>query len=130
VSSKPLITDEEYAREVKVHSDYLNWVFGLSTIFLSVACLQFNTPWKAAVVCLVAIVPMYAYAFRSFPVSLKVLRRLYAETKDVALKSELQRLERKYHGWRVLFTNGILWLALLLYLSILFAWFPATWVKT
>ena len=76
MSSKPLITDAEYAAEVKSHSDYLNWIFGVTTFFLAVACLQFVTPWRPAVVCLGAVVPMYAYAFANLPMSLKVLRKL------------------------------------------------------
>lgn len=119
--SKPLITDEEYAREVKSHSDYLNWVFGVSTIFLAIACLQFATPWRAAVICLGAVAPMYVYAFASFPVSLKVLRKLYAETKDPEVKKTVTHLERKFHGWRVIFTNFILWFGLALYLVVLFS---------
>jgi hypothetical protein len=119
MNNKPLISDEEYAKEVKSHSDYLNWVFGVSTIFLAVACLQFPTPWRAAVVCLGAVVPMYLYAFASFPASLKVLRRLYRETKDESVKETIQHLEKKFHGWRVIFTNFILWFGLALFLFVL-----------
>jgi hypothetical protein len=120
--NRPLITDEEYAQEVKKHADYLNWVFGLSTIFLSISCLQFQTPWRAAVVCLGAVVPMYVYAFASFPRSLRVLRKLYAETKDPEVKARAKELERKFHGWRVIFTLFILWFALALFFSVLFSW--------
>lgn len=119
MNNKPLIPDEEYAREVKTYSDYLNWMFGISTIFLSVSCLQFATPWRAALVCLGAVVPMYACAFASIPKSLKALRKLYAETKDQEIKDKIVHLERKFHGWRVFFTNFILWFSLVLYIIVL-----------
>ncbi len=119
--NQPLITDEEYAMEVKKHADYLNWVFGLSTIFLSISCLQFQTPWRAAVVCLGAVVPMYAYAFASFPRSMRVLRKLYAETQDPEVKARVNDLERKFHGWRIVFTLFILWFAIALYITVLFS---------
>ena len=120
--TKLLITDEEYAAEVKKHTDYLNWVFGLSTIFLSVSCLQFQTPWRAAVLCLGAVVPMYIYAFASFPRSMRVLRKLHVETKDPEVRARVKELEHKFHGWRVIFTLFILWFAIALYLSVLFSW--------
>ena len=119
MNNKPLISDEEYAKEVKSHSHYLNWVFGVSTIFLAIACLQFPTPWRAAVICLGAVVPMYLYAFASFPASLKVLRQLYNETKDENVKNTIQYLEQKFHGWRVIFTNFILWFGLALFIFVL-----------
>lgn len=119
MNKKPLITDAEYANEVKLHSDYLNWVFGISTIFLSLACLQFPTPWRAAIICLGAVLPMYFYAFASFPASLKVLRSLYKETKDESVKSTIKHLEKKFHGQRVIFTNFILWFGLALFLFVL-----------
>lgn len=132
MSNKPLITDEEYEMEVKSHSYYLNWIFGVSTIFLAIACLQFATPWRPAVICLGAVIPMYFYAFASFPISLKVLRKLYAETKNPEVKNNITHLERKYHGWRVIFTNFILWFGLALYLVVLFSdnkWPFILWVK-
>lgn len=132
MSDKPLITDEEYSKEVRSHSDYLNWIFGLSTMFLSIECLQFNSPWRAAVVGLAAVVPMYAYAFSSFPTSLKILRRLHAETSDAGVEAELRRIESKFHGWKVLFTNAILWLSLALYLLVLFSFTfesQISWIK-
>lgn len=119
--SKPLLSDEEYAKEVRSHSNYLNWIFGLSTNFLAIACLQFATPWHAAVICLSAVAPMYFYAFASFPTSLKVLRRLYKETKSEEVKNTINHLQRKFHGWRVIFTNLILWLGLVLYFAVLFS---------
>ncbi|MGP1715861.1 MAG: hypothetical protein ACTS9Y_01665 [Methylophilus sp.] len=133
MNNKPLITDEEYAQEVKSHFDYLNWVFGASTTFLAIACLQFPTPSRAAILCLGAIIPMYIYAFSSFPVSLKVLRKLYAETKDENVKKIIQHLEKKYHGWNVIFTNFILWFGLALFLFVLASDLfqgPLQWIKT
>ena len=127
-----LISDQEYAKEVEVHSNYLNWIFGLSTIFISISCLQFQSPWRAAVVGLVAVMPMYFYAFASLPVSLKVLRKLYSETKEQELKVRIEQLEKKFHGWRVIFTNAILWLGLILYGFTIFSFnWPSAleWIK-
>jgi len=127
-----LVTDEEYAKEVKSHSDYLNWVFGVSTIFLAIACLQFATPSRAAVICLGAIVPMYVYALTSLPVSLNALRTLYSETRDAEVKEITVRLELKFHGWQVIYTNFILWYGLVIYILVLFSDFfkPfVNWVK-
>ena len=135
MSDKPIITDEEYAREVKAHLDYLNWVFGISTLFLSIACLQFKTPWHAAVICLIAVVPMYIHAFVNFPTSLKTLRKLYKETNSAEIKKILDHLERKYHGFKAIYSTATLWLSLFLYLFVLFSFVPGfspflTWIQT
>ncbi|MFA6011737.1 MAG: hypothetical protein WC799_17235 [Desulfobacteraceae bacterium] len=134
MKNKLLVTDEEYAKEVKSHSDYLNWVFGLSTIFLSISCLQFPIPWRPALVCLFAIIPMYIYAVASFPVSLKILRELYKETKDKEVKNIIAHLESRFHGWRIVYTNLILMIGLLLYVAVLLSASPhlepvLKWIK-
>lgn len=132
MSNQLLITDSEYALEAKDYSDYLNWVFGASTFFLSISCLQFPVPWRAAVVCLGVVVPMYIYALISFPRSLRALRTLYKETKNSEVKSSIKHLEAKFHGWRFFVSNSIAFIAILLFLSVLASerWpFIVMWVK-
>ena len=133
--NKPLISDEEYAKEAKSQSDYLNWIFGVTTFFLTLTCLQFNTPWKVAVICLGSVIPMYIYAIACLPISLRVLRALNRETKDPEVQQILAHLERKFHGLGVVYTNAILWISLLFFLTVLFSFDQRLqplilWIKT
>ena len=121
MSDKPLITDEEYAKEVKSQSDYLNGVFGVSLIFLTIECLQFATPWHAAVICLGAVIPMYFLAFKNLPKTMTVLKELRKETNDDEVQKTIAYLERKFHGWRVIFTHFTLWFGLLIFTVVLFS---------
>jgi hypothetical protein len=127
-------TEAEYAEEVRSHSNWLNWIFGIFTFSTALACLQFANPSKVAIVSLVMVLPMYVFAFTNLPVTLRTLRK-----RRNALPNEHPRrkrlevliayLEKKYHGPRVVAENAVLWIALLCYVFVIASGIPGLeWV--
>jgi predicted cobalt transporter CbtA len=116
-----LLPEGEMAAEAKVHSDWLNWIFAVSTATMAITALQFQHPWRVALLGLVVVVPMYFFAFVSFPASLRALREICQDTKDSEATKLLKYYESKYFGWSALYRNAGLWLALALYVTVLFS---------
>jgi len=138
-STRPLLTETEYEVEARGHVEWLNWIFGITTFFLALTALQFNSPWKIAVVGLPLFVSMYIHAFRSFPPSLIALRDLVRKHPERLDLAELQkRLERRFHGWRAVMRLAPFWIGLVLYVVVLFSEaditeatdFALAWVKS
>jgi hypothetical protein len=114
-----LIKDHEYFYEVRLQSNWLNWIFAITTFTITLSCLQFNTPWKPASLALIVILPMYIHAYKSIPESLKALRKLKSETNNPNIDAEIKYLEKKFHGWTSLVRHVIMYAALFLYFSVL-----------
>ena len=124
--NRPLVTDIEYKTEAHKQAEWLNWVFAVVTFSLCIECLQFANPWRIATLGLGLVVPMYAYAFISFPPSLCALRKLRSEVQDDTRQHQeidalIKHFETKYHGWIVIVRHLPLWLSLVIYLLILFS---------
>jgi hypothetical protein len=124
--NRPLVTDIEYQKEARKQTEWLNWVFAIVTFSLCIECLQFASPWRIAMMGLGLVVPMYVYAFLSFPPTLGALRKLRREIQnDPKQHQEVDALvkyfENRYHGWIAAFRLLPLWLALGIYLLILFS---------
>lgn len=124
--NNPLVSDREYQMEARAQAEWLNWVFAIVTFTLSVACLQFPTPWRAALLCLFLVLPMYAYAFFNMPQSLKTLRKLRDEVKSDEIQHKeisalIRHIESKFHGWNVLLRHIPLWFSLALFFCVLFS---------
>jgi hypothetical protein len=122
-----LVKDHEYAREATAQADWLNWIFAVTTFALTLACLQFKSPQRAALLCLVIFVPMYWHAFHNIPASLRALRDLERETKDPRVAAEIKYLMSKFHGWRAIPRNLALLLAPVVY-SIVLLYGDQPWV--
>ena len=116
-----LLSESELAAEAKAHSDWLNWIFAVSTATLAIGALQFQHPWRVALLGLVVVVPMYFFAFFSFPASLRALREICRDTRDEEARKLLKYYESKYFGFSALYRNAALWLALSLYAIVLFS---------
>ena len=114
-----LVKDHEYEIEVQRQFDWLNWIFSLATFTITLACLQFKTPWKPAALSLIVIAPMYWYAFKNIPASLKALRALRDETMNPSVVAEVKYLESKYHSWRAVVRLGMMFIVLILYFCVL-----------
>ncbi|MEN1943211.1 hypothetical protein WCE55_05025 [Luteimonas sp. MJ293] len=120
VMKRSLIKENEYAAEAAKHVDWVNWIFSITVFLFAITALQFNSPWKICLVGLLIIVPMYVYAFRSFPPSLVALRQLVKEDPGNEELSKLKvHLERKYHGWRAALSVSPLWISIAFYLFVM-----------
>ena len=100
--SDRLVKDDEYAREASAQIDWLNWVFAFATFGLAITCLQFKSPQRPALLCLLVVGPMYWHALKSIPPSLRALKDLQRESSDPRVSAEIDYLVRKYHGWKSL----------------------------
>lgn len=113
-----LLTFSEYQAKAETHLQWLCWVFGLTTILIAIAALQFPSPWKAAWLGLTAVIPMYLYAFTGQPQELRILRRLAQNKNDPSCGEAhglLKKIEREFHGAKIAARLHILWIAILLY---------------
>jgi hypothetical protein len=117
-----LLTEQEYAAESKVHRDWLNWVFGITTFLYAVAALQFPSPWKMCLLGLALWIPMYIHAFTSIPSSLGALRQLASEGSGEA-KDILRVIESRHMGLRAVLKAFVLWASWILYISVLLSFF-------
>lgn len=122
--NKPLVTDEEYKIEAHAQREWLNWVFAVVTFSLCIECLQFPQPHRVALLGLILIVPMYAYAIFNIPRPLRALRRLRDEGIEDPLQQQevmalIMHFESKFHGLKTALFHISLWLSLCLYCIIL-----------
>lgn len=116
---KNIVTDKEYAIEAEKHSEFVNYIFGITVFGLSLTCLQFKEPWRIGVLCLIIVVPLYIVTFVRFPSSLQALRSLAREfPNDNQLKGTLRTLESRFHGWKATPRYAIFWVSLTLYVFI------------
>lgn len=113
-----LLTEKEYSAEAKVHRDWLNWVFGITTFLYAVTALQFPSPWKICLLGLLLWIPMYIYAFKSVPPSLRALRQL-AKEGDTECKALLKLIETKHMGLSATLESSLLWISWVLYIAVL-----------
>ena len=65
---------------------------------------------KAAVFSLGIIVPLIWLAFKYYPPEIKALRDLYKETKNKEVKEALDKLEKKYYGFKSMLTGNFIYL--------------------
>lgn len=132
---RKLLSEQEYAAEAKKHVEWLNWIFGVTTFLLTLTSLQFNTPWKVCFVGAFLIVPMYAYGFFSFPPSLITLRELCKENpEDLNLNDLKNKLEKKFHGVKAVFTTTPFIISMTFYVLVLATCFDdfkfgLTWIE-
>ena len=119
-----LLSSAEYKAKAENHTQWLCWIFGLTTILMAIAALEFPSPWRIAWLGLSAIVPMYVYAFTGHPEELRVLRELAKDqgASDRAVAAQrLKEVEVEFHGWRTALRMAILWIALVLYIAVCFS---------
>lgn len=120
--ARDLITEKEYAVEAARHSEFANLVFGVLLFTISLTCLQFNHPTRAALVSLVVVLPLYVTAIVRFPASMWTLRKLLDQDRDnKELAALVKELNRKFHGWRALPKFTILIGSLVFYALVLFS---------
>lgn len=118
--SRNLIKENEYAAEAAKHVDWINWIFSITVFLFAITALQFKSPWKICLIGLLIVIPMYIYAFRSFPPSLVALRQLAKESPNNEELSSLKiHLEQKYHGWRAALAVSPLWISMAFYIFVM-----------
>ena len=113
-----LVSSNEYRKKAESHTEWLCWIFGITTIVIAITALSFPSPWRVAWLGLVAVIPMYVRAFTGVPEELKLLRALAkdrsAADREVAA-TRVREIEKEFHGWRTARRMLVLWLALALY---------------
>lgn len=114
-----LVSEKEYLQEAQKHADFLNIVFGTVTFATSLTCLQFDTPCRAAIFCLLFTIPFYIYVLRIAPESLKTLRELRKEdSKNEELEKLIKKFEKTHHNFKNYQLFGI---SIVMYAIVLFS---------